>query len=200
MTESANPALYRGTLAQAKDAAARRQWSRVRELSAELAPAADRLVGDRAVAVLRGGSRPVANELLAWFALNCTHGLPDALTLFLGIADALYRPLLRAARVIGQPPPARAAGPGGTTPHPGEPTTSTPDDQARARARRLVAQAESFERLRTSEPREAHLVLLSEFAGRDPDEVTQLLGHPDRAAVLRRLDLIKQFALAAPKE
>jgi hypothetical protein len=159
---------------------ARRLRSDIRRARAVLAPEAGPVVRESLETLLLGETRTVANELLARYALGTSDGIPDAQTLFVMIGSAIREAMLMAIREMTE---------GDSSSRAGSDTLSlltaagrTVNDRAVARACQLVAGAEAFERFCEEKPLEARAVLLKEFAGRVPDEVSQLLGRNQKPA------------------
>jgi sigma-70-like protein len=162
-------------------------------------------------------NRSVAHELLAWLAMTWPTGLPDARTLFLALADAVYGALVELAARPGVGAPPGPAAPGGladplarTAPVP--PLAATVADigqfpsrflrtatDVKQHPRQFLGQDRQLQRLLETLPAVyADLLLLRDFAGRTVNETARLL-EMDEPSIEDRLTLVEEGVIQ-PKE
>lgn len=196
MSDKPGPEYYQ-RIRQLRQATAKRrgQHLTVHRLRAALVSVASQLLAETGHATFLADSRAVANELLARHLCGQQGTLPDALTLFVAIGEALQEALSRQARALADQASSAEASASGTTDRTREAITVSTLFDVRNHPHVFLAQAERLRQLRVEKPQETTICLLRRFAGRTPAEAVRLLGQEERV-IEDCLTLFEQFDLA----
>lgn len=174
----------------------RNRSTAVRRLAEALAAQADRALSGSGGGSPGAERRAAANELLASYLLAHRGGLPDSLTVFLAVGEALHESQTRQAESLRDQSP-RGRSPSATTDTAHAAGSASTVGDSHADPRRFLALADRLRRLREEDNDKPQVWILRRAAGRTAAEAAALLGWKEED-VEDRLLLIESGLAGSP--